>query len=319
MLDFADVVAINKFERRGAEDALRDVRRQLVRNREAFGAALGGHAGVRHQRRPLQRRRRHRALPAPARPARRATGLTVRRGPRCRASTRKASTGSAAVVPPSARALPRRDRRDRPRLPRARPSEQAELARAAPAPADRARQAVGEAGADAARTAELERAERALPAEAAALLDAVAARPSRRTPATSWSCTVRDRELRTPLTRETLSGTPVRRVALPRYDRPRRAAALPARGEPAGPLPVHRRGVPVQARGRGPGADVRRRGRRRSAPTGASTCCREGQPATRLSTAFDSVTLYGRDPDTAPGHLRQGRHLRACRSRRSTT
>ncbi len=36
MLDFADVVAINKFERRGAEDALRDVRRQLVRNREAF-------------------------------------------------------------------------------------------------------------------------------------------------------------------------------------------------------------------------------------------------------------------------------------------
>ena len=37
MLDFADVVAINKFERRGAKDALRDVGRQLVRNRQAFG------------------------------------------------------------------------------------------------------------------------------------------------------------------------------------------------------------------------------------------------------------------------------------------
>src|SRR3712207_2082423 len=37
MLDFADTVAINKFERRGAKDALRDVGRQLVRNREAFG------------------------------------------------------------------------------------------------------------------------------------------------------------------------------------------------------------------------------------------------------------------------------------------
>ena len=37
MLDRADVVAINKFERRGAEDALRDVGRQMVRNREAFG------------------------------------------------------------------------------------------------------------------------------------------------------------------------------------------------------------------------------------------------------------------------------------------
>ncbi len=36
MLDFADAVAINKFERRGAEDALRDVRRQLARNREDF-------------------------------------------------------------------------------------------------------------------------------------------------------------------------------------------------------------------------------------------------------------------------------------------
>src|SRR5918999_1469018 len=38
MLDFADVVAINKFERRGAADARRDVGRQLVRNRDAFGA-----------------------------------------------------------------------------------------------------------------------------------------------------------------------------------------------------------------------------------------------------------------------------------------
>src|SRR3954469_21697561 len=37
MLDFADAVAINKFERRGADDARRDVARQLVRNRQAFG------------------------------------------------------------------------------------------------------------------------------------------------------------------------------------------------------------------------------------------------------------------------------------------
>ena len=37
MLDFADFVAINKFDRKGAEDALRDVRKQVQRNREAFG------------------------------------------------------------------------------------------------------------------------------------------------------------------------------------------------------------------------------------------------------------------------------------------
>jgi methylmalonyl-CoA mutase len=36
MLDFADLVAINKFDRRGADDALRDVRKQLQRNRGAW-------------------------------------------------------------------------------------------------------------------------------------------------------------------------------------------------------------------------------------------------------------------------------------------
>ena len=40
MLDFADFVAINKFDRKGAEDALRDVRKQYQRNHEAFGTAV---------------------------------------------------------------------------------------------------------------------------------------------------------------------------------------------------------------------------------------------------------------------------------------
>ena len=35
-----------------------------------------------------------------------------------------------------------------------------------------------------------------------------------------------------------------------------------------------------------------------------------GMDAKRLSTAFDSVTLYGNDPDPRPGHLRQGGQLR---------
>ena len=39
MLDFADVVAINKFDKRGALDALRDVRKQYRRNRELFEVA----------------------------------------------------------------------------------------------------------------------------------------------------------------------------------------------------------------------------------------------------------------------------------------
>ncbi|MFZ4515134.1 MAG: fused isobutyryl-CoA mutase/GTPase IcmF [Acidimicrobiia bacterium] len=36
MLDFAEAVVINKFDRRGGEDAVRDVRRQYARNRELF-------------------------------------------------------------------------------------------------------------------------------------------------------------------------------------------------------------------------------------------------------------------------------------------
>ncbi len=37
MLDLADFIAVNKFDRRGAEDALRDVRKQVQRNRKLFG------------------------------------------------------------------------------------------------------------------------------------------------------------------------------------------------------------------------------------------------------------------------------------------
>ncbi len=37
MLDFADLVAVNKFDAKGAQDAYRDVCKQVQRNREAFG------------------------------------------------------------------------------------------------------------------------------------------------------------------------------------------------------------------------------------------------------------------------------------------
>jgi len=39
MLDFADFVAINKYDRKGAADALRDVRKQVQRNRQTFSRA----------------------------------------------------------------------------------------------------------------------------------------------------------------------------------------------------------------------------------------------------------------------------------------
>src|SRR5262245_16010338 len=46
MLDYADLVAVNKAERRGGEDAVRDVRKQVRRNRKAFDAPPDDPLGV---------------------------------------------------------------------------------------------------------------------------------------------------------------------------------------------------------------------------------------------------------------------------------
>ena len=39
MLDFADLIVLNKYDKRGAEDALRDVRKQWKRNHVAFNTS----------------------------------------------------------------------------------------------------------------------------------------------------------------------------------------------------------------------------------------------------------------------------------------
>ncbi|MFD1046970.1 methylmalonyl-CoA mutase family protein, partial [Kibdelosporangium lantanae] len=110
---------------------------------------------------------------------------------------------------------------------------------------------------------------------------------------------IRDKELRTPLVRETLSGSKVPRVALPRYDddgeilRFVRKENLPGRFPfTAGVFPFKRDGEDPARMFAGEG-DAFRTNRR-------FKYLSQGSEATRLSTAFDSVTLYGRDPDTPP-------------------
>jgi methylmalonyl-CoA mutase len=111
--------------------------------------------------------------------------------------------------------------------------------------------------------------------------------------------TVRDREFRVPLTRTTLSGSAVPRVALPRIDddgavvRFMRRENLPG-GFPytAGVFPF-KRDAEAPARMFAGEGDPARTNRR-------FHLLAEGQPAVRLSTAFDSVTLYGRDPEKRP-------------------
>ena len=117
MLDFANVVAINKFERRGAADALRDVARQLIGNRGGVRRPAAGHAGIRHQRGDVQRQRRHCSLPAPGRSACRPRTTAGRRRPA--GGHRPYLDGRGIGYPAVPDRLPGRDRRDRARLPRA--------------------------------------------------------------------------------------------------------------------------------------------------------------------------------------------------------
>ena len=300
MLDAADVVAINKFERRGAEDALRDVARQLVRNREAFGAAWSqmpvfGTSAARFDDDGVTALYQHlRELLA-------AQGLPAVAG-MLPAVQREDLHRPAGQRPAGPGRLPGPDRRDGPRLPRAAPvswppppgpgSTWAPPGPAAPGTAEALDPLIAAAAG-------------ALGTETMALIDGWPATVARYRQET-LGYDVRGRHLEVPLVRTSLSGTPIPRVALPPMARDGGRDADHAelvrylRGEnvpgefpyTAGVFPLKRdtESPTRMFAGEGDPARTNRRFHLLSA----------GQPATRLSTAFDSVTLYGRDPDERP-------------------
>ncbi len=55
MLDLAEIVVINKFDRGGSQDALRDVRKQWRRNHVSFDRRGGGDPGLPDDRQPIRR------------------------------------------------------------------------------------------------------------------------------------------------------------------------------------------------------------------------------------------------------------------------
>ncbi|TDC56341.1 methylmalonyl-CoA mutase [Actinomadura sp. KC345] len=291
MLDFADVVAINKFERRGGADALRDVSRQLVRNREAFGrrpedmpvfgtsAATFDDDGVT-------------ALYQHLGGLLGEHGLELEDGALPEIST-KVSTGAAAVIP-TGRVRYLSDIAETVRGYHARTAEQVAAVRRV--------QRLDEVRAELADASEveglLEKARRDVAPENAELIEGWPALVE------SYSgdeqvVRVRDRELRTRLTRESLSGNRIPRVALPRFTdhgellRFLRNENLPGRFPFTGGVFPFKRDNEDPARMFAGEGDPFRTNRR-------FKLLSEGQPATRLSTAFDSVTLYGRDPDERP-------------------
>ncbi|NEK56281.1 methylmalonyl-CoA mutase [Geodermatophilus sabuli] len=294
MLDFADVVAINKYERRGAEDARRDVARQLVRNRAAFGQPweqmpVFGTSAARFDDDGVTALYQHLlALLGDA-------GLPVGSGVLPRVDVR-ASSGLSSVVP-SSRSRYLAEIADAVRAHHRTTEEQAAVVRRRQSLRTTA-ELLGDDAAGGRVRELLEAADRELIPEVRSLLAEWPGRVEDHA-GDSYVYRVRDREIRTPLTRETLSGTKVPRIALPRTTdeadllRFLRRENLPgAYPFTAGVFPVKRAGeAPARMfAGEGDAFRTNRRFRMLSA----------GNEATRLSTAFDSVTLYGRDPDPRP-------------------
>jgi methylmalonyl-CoA mutase len=298
MLDFAELVAINKFDRRGAADALRDVSKQVQRNRGAFGERLEampvfGTIASRFNDDGVT------ALYQALKVRLRELGLPVEEGRLPSVDTRH-STHQTPLVPGS-RVRYLAEIADAVRAYERRAHEQATLAR---------------------EVQQLRATQRMLlaahpdRAAAEAIEPLVESREARSDPAArkllaAWPelqkayagddyvVTIRGREVRTALVHTSLSGTKIRKVVLPRYeDDGDRLKWLMLENVPgsfpytAGTFPFKREGEDPTRMFAGEG-DAFRTNRRFKLVS-------EGTPAKRLSTAFDSVTLYGCDPDPRP-------------------
>ncbi|MFF8991184.1 fused isobutyryl-CoA mutase/GTPase IcmF [Streptomyces sp. NPDC014983] len=295
MLDFADVVAVNKFERRGAKDALRDVSRQLVRNREAFDKrpedmpVYGTSAATFHDDGVT-------ALFQHLKSALDEKGLRLREGTLAPVSVRH-SSGIRQVVPAD-RVRYLAEITETVRAYHAETEVLAEAARRVQR-LDAVKGELTAAGSDADNVdALLTDARRQLPHEVTEQLEnwpAVVASYS----GDEQVVKIRDREIRTKLTRESLSGNKVPRVALPRFTDHGELVRFWRRENLPGYFPFTAGVFPFKRDGEDPArmfageGDPFRTNRR-------FKLLSEGQPATRLSTAFDSVTLYGRDPGERP-------------------
>jgi methylmalonyl-CoA mutase len=116
---------------------------------------------------------------------------------------------------------------------------------------------------------------------------------------TEYVVTVRDKEIRTALTTTSLSGTEIRKVSLPTYhDQGDILQWLMLDNLPgnypytAGTFAFKRQNEDPTRMFAGEGDAFRTNTRFK--------LLSDGMPAKRLSTAFDSVTLYGNDPDPRP-------------------
>ena len=295
MLELADLVVVNKVGKRGGLDAVRDVRKQVRRNREAWDAS-------------------DESLPVFGTNAARFMdpGVTaLHLALRAQLADRvPAFDGPSSLPAPASRV----SADDDPIVPASRGRYLAEIAdtvRAWHADTDRwadlarRRQAVTRAAEELDRDDAIALHGRARSLSAAlpeavrrdldgwqALLDAYAG--------DTFTYTVRGRAIEQPLTVESLSGLAIPRVSVPRHlhDDGDRLRFLRRENVPgafpytAGVFPLKRKSEEPKRMFAGEGGPARTNAR-------FHLLC-EGETAHRLSTAFDSVTLYGEDPAERP-------------------
>ena len=301
MLDYADLIVINKFDKQGSEDALRDIRKQVQRNKKAFDrkpedmpvfgtiAAKFNDDGVTAMYRFLLDT------------IHRKTGIKLESA--LEAPDVKQSSSKSIIVPPertrylseisdTVRHYHEETRQRAEAVRKAHHLEQAaetlstgSLAGDGDALMARLKEEIETARAN------LDPETRKLVSEWHEIRDAYAK--------DEFVYQVRDREIRVPLKTETLSHLQVPKIALPGYTDPgdlytwMRKENVPGRFPfTAGVFPLKRADEDPTRMFAGEG-DPERTNRR-------FRLLSEAYPAKRLSTAFDSVTLYGFDPDPRP-------------------
>jgi len=296
MLDFADFVAINKFDRKGSLDALRDVAKQVQRNTGDFAKKpeempVFGTMAARFNDDGVS------ALYFAILPRLKELGLKAGESKLPRKATRH-STNQTPIVPP-----------DRVRY-------LAEIAQTVRGYKKRA----AEMSRIARERQQLNEARRMLAAECReenGNLEALAADRDARLGARSkklldmwpkmqeayagdeYVVKIRDREVRTKLTHTSLSGSKIRKVALPRFEDHGELLKWLLLENVPGSFPytagvfAFKRETEDPTRMFAGEGDPFRTNRR-------FKLLSEGMAAKRLSTAFDSVTLYGNDPDLRP-------------------
>ncbi|BBO69433.1 Fused isobutyryl-CoA mutase [Desulfosarcina alkanivorans] len=301
MLDFADIVVVNKFEKRGGEDAVRDVRKQVQRNRMVFDrpaedmpvfgtiASKFNDDGVT-------------ALYHALLDAIKAKTDVAFESSLPRPDT-KQSTSKTIIIPPE-RTRYLAEIAETVRNYHRETESQADAMRRVWHLEEAAR-TVGEEGLEGDSAALLERLKGEI-AKAREALDGETEKLVREWETTRAAYsgdelvyTVRGKEIRVPLYSESLSHQKIPKISLPRFKDPgeiyrwMRRENLPGYFPfTAGVFPMKRVGEdPTRMfAGEGDPARTNRRFKMLSANSDAK----------RLSTAFDSVTLYGYDPDRRP-------------------